>query len=289
MTESNESVPYRAARRARDPRLVPLRAAISEVLRGREDAVVIDVGSGGGLLAAWAAESPAVSRVYAIEDDPLQAQHTMQALSGHARGHRIEVVETENLLTYQPPESWHVMLCDVVSTGLLRQPQAPLVNHYLAFAVGPPVVVPQAVASFATLLDLNLNALAGGLALDSPFEDPQGLAREFSIAPPVLLGTVYFDRRVPTSLSASVRIGVHTAGWARAVFLETKFAFPSVESNAASPYDPAVVLLERPVRVAESEQITLKVRLVHQQADADGRASAGSLPARLDASISRIS
>jgi predicted RNA methylase len=285
MTESNESVPYRVARRARDPRLIPLRAAISRALLGLEDAVVIDVASGGGLLAAWAAESPSVSRVYAIEDDPLQARHTHLALSGHASRQRIEVVETENLLTYQPPEPWHVMLCDVVSAGLLRQPQAPLVNHYLPFAAGVPAVVPQAVASFATLLDLDLSSLPGGLTLDTPFEDPQGLAWEYGIAPPVMLGTVSFDRCVPGSLTASVQVAVHTAGWARAVFLETKFAFPGADPDVASPYAPTVLLLDRPVRVAESEQVTLKIRLAHRQADAEGRASVGALPARLDASI----
>lgn len=288
MTESNESVPYRVARRARDPRLLPLRSLIASALAARDDAIVIDVASGGGLLAAWAAECPSARRVYAIEDDRLQAEHTRLALAGHPNADRIEIIETDNLLTYRPPEPWHVMLCDVVSAGLLRQPQAPLINHYLGFAAGERLVVPQAVAFFATLLDLDPRELAPGLAIDSPFEDPHGLALERRVTSPVMLGTVRFDRRVPAEFASSVQLVTHADGWVRAVHLETRFAFPGADPDAASPYNPAVVALERPVRVAEREHLTLKVRLPHRQADEHGRATAGALPARLDASVSRV-
>lgn len=287
MTESNESIPYRVARRARDPRLLPLRARISAALAKRKDAVVIDVASGGGLLAAWAAESPSTRRVYAIEDDPLQAEHTRLALSEHPGRDRITIIQTDNLLTYQPPEPWHLMLCDVISAGLLRQPQAPLVNHYLPFAAAGGLVVPEAVSTFGTLLDLDLRQLAGGLTVNTAFEDPQKLALSYRISSPAMLGTVRFDCQVPDGLAACVSIAVHKTGRAQAVVLETRLTFPGADDGIASPYDPVVVPLNQSAYVTERERLTLDFWLPHRLADEAGRATVGPLPAWLDAHISR--
>lgn len=283
---SNEFVPYQLVRRALDPSLLRLRDAIRAFLASRSNAVVIDVGAGGGLLAAWAAECSRVGRVYAIEDDPLLIEETHRALARHPHRGRISVVEVDNLLTHAPTELCDLLLVDVLSTGLLTQPLAPLLNHYLPFVKPGGRVLPSGIRNFIELMDFDFQFADGLIHLPRLFEDGASLLRARSLCARTLLSTISFEEMVPMMTSAELPCVATTAGVVRCVTLSTEVLVGDESMFGGIDSCPTLVSpIAAPLAVDAAQDFWIQCRIPHRNVDARGRASAGRLPERLEIEV----
>lgn len=88
--------------------------------------VVIDVGSGSGILAFFAAEAGA-KKVYAVEIEHTLAQTLRKSIHLNGLTEKIEVVE-KDIFAAELPKNVDVVIAEIIETGLLDELQVPALN-----------------------------------------------------------------------------------------------------------------------------------------------------------------
>jgi predicted RNA methylase len=88
---------------------------------------VIDVGTGSGILAFFAAEAGA-KKVYAVEIEPMLAKYLRQSIKLNHLEHKVEVVE-RNILEAELPQDVDLIIAEIIDTGLLDELQVPAMNN----------------------------------------------------------------------------------------------------------------------------------------------------------------
>ncbi len=113
---------------------------------------VVDVGSGSGILAFFAAEAGA-GRVYAVEVESTLARSLRQSIVRNRLGGVVEVVERD-ILEAELPHAVDVVMAEIIDTGLLDELQAPAMNNLRRRGVITPAtkVLPSHYRTFAQLV-----------------------------------------------------------------------------------------------------------------------------------------
>lgn len=93
---------------------------------------VIDVGSGSGILALFAAEAGA-AEVLALERDPELARRLRRTVAANGLDGRIQVVEGDIFTTGLPRAD--VLVAELIETGLIDERQVPVHNHLVSAGV----------------------------------------------------------------------------------------------------------------------------------------------------------
>lgn len=88
--------------------------------------VVVDVGSGTGILSFFAAAAGA-SKVYAVEIDGTLAAWLRESVAANGLGNVIEVIEGDALLV-ELPKNVDVVIAEIIETGLLEEMQVKVMN-----------------------------------------------------------------------------------------------------------------------------------------------------------------
>ena len=103
------------------------RRAIRNTVRPND--VVVDLGSGSGILALFAAEAGA-RRVFAVEKDPKNAMWLSDVFRANGFAGKIEVIHGD-ARTVTLPEKASVVICEMIATGLIEELQVPVMNSVL--------------------------------------------------------------------------------------------------------------------------------------------------------------
>jgi predicted RNA methylase len=93
---------------------------------------VVDVGSGSGILALFAAQAGA-GRVFAVEIDHQLAGALRETVDANGFGDKIVVVEGD--IAEVPLPQADVVIAEIIETGLLDEQQVPAMNHLWAGGV----------------------------------------------------------------------------------------------------------------------------------------------------------
>jgi predicted RNA methylase len=112
-----------------EARTAAFESAIKSTVR-RGD-VVVDMGTGSGVLAMFAARAGA-RRVYAVEGDERNIQHLNATLAANGLQDRV-VILAGDATTIDLPESVDVIVGEMVATGLIEESQIPASNNMLRF------------------------------------------------------------------------------------------------------------------------------------------------------------
>jgi len=119
---SNTDFPYMCLKD--EPRTNAFKNAISIVVKKGD--VVIDIGSGSGILALFAANAGA-QKVYAVEIDHVLADALRQTVKANGLEKTIEVIESD-ATTAELPKNADVVLGEIIETGLIDEMQVPVMN-----------------------------------------------------------------------------------------------------------------------------------------------------------------
>ena len=129
-------------------RTAAFEAAIKSTVR-RGD-VVVDMGTGSGVLAMFAARAGA-RRVYAVESDERNIGHLTATLTANGLEDRIAILAGD-VTTIDLPESVDVVIGEMVATGLIEESQIPANNNVLRFRKPTTRVMLRAIENHADLV-----------------------------------------------------------------------------------------------------------------------------------------
>ena len=129
------------------------RKAIQQVVK--PGSVVVDIGSGTGIFALFAAEAGA-SKVYAVEIEHQLATCIRQSVEVSQYKDIIEVVEGD-ALEANLPENIDVVIAEIIETGLMDEMQVPVMNAlHQKGIIGPDTkVIPQRYQTNLELVNVN--------------------------------------------------------------------------------------------------------------------------------------
>lgn len=112
--------------------------------------IVVDLGSGTGILSIFAAESGA-KRIYAVENDKNICKTLEDNLNTSKYSDKIIVIKKDARIV-KLPEKVDVIICEMVSTGLIDELQIPVLNNALKFLKKNGKVIPQKIRNFVDLV-----------------------------------------------------------------------------------------------------------------------------------------
>src|SRR5437868_6089142 len=126
--------------------------AIEETVKQGD--LVVDVGSGTGILAFFAANAGA-AKVYAVEIDHLMAESLRTCVKLNNLQAKVEVIEA-NALQVELPQNVNVVIAELIETGLLDEMQVQVINSLRERGIiGPATkVMPSAYETFVRLLEV---------------------------------------------------------------------------------------------------------------------------------------
>lgn len=142
---------------ADEQRTLAFKAAIETVVR--PDSVVLDVGTGSGIMAIFAAKSGA-RRVYAVEVGKYLSKVSREMFSESGFADRIVPLQIEardlDLAMIEKPD---VVVCEQVTTGLIGEPQGPVINALKRAGVidSQTIVIPAAITTSISLVQADYN------------------------------------------------------------------------------------------------------------------------------------
>lgn len=123
--------------------------AIEETVKPGD--VVIDAGSGTGILGVFAALAGA-RKVYCIELHPRFVRLIQHLAERNGVSEVVEVIHAD-ATTVVLPEPADVLICELLCTGQFFEPEVQVINHLRQFLVEGASIIPRKVRSFARLLD----------------------------------------------------------------------------------------------------------------------------------------
>lgn len=131
--------------------------------------IVIDVGSGTGIMSLFAAKAGA-KKVYSVEVDHLLATSLRQTVKMNGMDDVIEVVES-NALTANLPKNADVIVAELIETGLLDEMQVEVMNHLHKIGVigADTKLIPTAYETF--IKPVNVNNEFYGFKIAAPLHD----------------------------------------------------------------------------------------------------------------------
>lgn len=120
--------------------------------------VVVDMGSGSGVLAMLAADCGA-KKVYAVELDKRNIRTLSETFKANNLGDKITVLEGD-VRNIEMPEKVDVIIGEMIATGLIEELQIPAMNHMLEYANKNVKVLLNKIENYADLV-FNKNSYYG--------------------------------------------------------------------------------------------------------------------------------
>lgn len=229
----------------------------------RADDVVLDIGTGSGILALLAADY--ARHVYAIELDHSLARVAARHFRSSPNRHKLTLI-VGNATDANLPEPVDVITCEMMDTVLLNEPQVPIINHAhgsLLKAGGR--TIPSSVENKVALCNaaFNFDVVAIRVAhWERPdLHRPRVLSTEHSYF------TADFSQTVPNEVRESLTVTGTDDGVVNAVRLRSiTHLTPSLSVDACPTLNlPIVVPLLAPTELAvtKGQRYTLQLRYRH--------------------------
>jgi predicted RNA methylase len=220
--------------------------------------VVVDAGSGTGLLGLLAARAGA-AKVYCLE----LSEEFIPVITEHARrngfGDQVVAVHAD-ATTYQLPEPVDVIICEVISAGFFYEPQLQILDNLRKFLKPGGSLIPFEVENRIELIDAQEKLYGLTFNYDSRFTTlPDDL--ELTSAATYLETDFYKDS--DDVVAAEVAVRAKDTGVANAVRITYRISFtPTLASSEPTDFllNPQIIFLEKPVKLTEGEDYKLSIR-----------------------------
>ncbi len=219
--------------------------AIEDVVRDGD--VVVDAGSGTGILAVFAALD-AASRVYAIE---LHARFCR--LIAHLAEHngvagRVTVIRGD-AAEIALPEPADVVVCELLCTGQFFEPEIQVLNHLRRYLKPGGRIIPQRIEHFVQLLDAQEQLYGVRIDVDSR---SQLLADDEPVSTCERYATIDLASGAgPAAVDVTVTVRARKTRIADAIVITSRAHLTEqlVTERTRFLYNPEVIFLKKPVEL----------------------------------------
>ncbi len=243
-----------------DERTCGLRTTIRNVVKPGD--VVVDAGTGSGILALFAAEAGA-RKVFAVDVDPAALALTRRSVAASGFADTIEIVEADlHEFTISTPAD--VVIMEMLDTGLIAEQQAPALNALRRNRViGPKTtVLPQRAKCSIELVeyDFNFHGFMMPLIVQARNSGVQARVRQ-PLSDPVFYRDVDFRQEIATTVDESIRVRAHRNGHVNAVKLRTQTILSEqLALWETTDMNMPVIIPVGPLTVKLGEIIRLRIR-----------------------------
>lgn len=249
------------------PRTRMWKEAIEDTVRPGD--VVIDAGSGTGILGVFAAMAGA-RKVYCIELHPRFVTLIEHLAARNGLSDVIEVIHAD-ATTVEIPEPADVLICELLCTGQFFEPQVQVVNHLNRFLKADARRIPRQVRSYARLLDaqemlygvrIDVDSRSVVMDDDEPVTDRvQYDALDFTNGPEKL------------AVDTTIEVTARKTQTADAVMIEGEAELrPGVWTTTTRfLYNPEVIFLKQPLTVEQGARYALRIAYPYGSDTIDAR------------------
>lgn len=226
-----------------------LRQAIKNTVQGGD--VVVDAGSGSGLLGMIAAQAGA-AKVYCLELNPdflpvIEANATRNGIAD-----RIIAVQAD-ATTYQLPEPVDVVISEVISAGFFYEPQIQIINNLRQRLRPGGSIVPMHMTNYLELIAAQEELYGFTFNFDSRFTD---LEEDRILTHRVPYLRTDFHQPIDPLITRQVRVLATAAGTANALRITYDIRFANgVEATEPTEFllNPQIIFLPGPLPLAPGQ------------------------------------
>ena len=188
-------------------RLLGFKKVIEKVVK--KDDVVVDLGTGTGILALLASKK--AKRVYAVEINPFILEATREIIKRYPESSKIELIEAD-AKTLKLKEKVDVVICEMIDTALISEEQVPVMNHAVATILKEKGrVIPLKALTYMELVKSDYEFC--GYRFQIPFYEEYGARKVVDVlTDKYLLHSIRFDRVNPTFINKEVKIKIRKSG-----------------------------------------------------------------------------
>jgi predicted RNA methylase len=238
-----------------EDRVRHLQAAIFNTVRPGD--VVVDAGSGTGILGLFAAQAGA-SKVYCIEINEGYVEVIRQNAIRNRMGDVIVAIHADATTCDLPPGvSVDVIACEVLSAGFFYEPQLQILNNLNRFLKTGGSTVPIAVKNYVELIHASEQLYGLTFNYDTRY---RSLAGDRSLTDKVEYGAATFGQKTSPIVEASVRLRSHSAQTANAVRISYAIQFAD-DLWVSRPTDflmnPQIIFLQEPILLTDGHEYDL--------------------------------
>ncbi len=232
--------------------------AIEEIVKPGD--VVVDAGSGTGILGVFAAMAGA-RKVYCIEIQPRFVTLIQHLAARNNLSHVIEAIE-HDATTYKLPEPADVMICELLCTGQFFEPQVKVVNHLRPQLKPDARIIPDRVESFIRLLDAQEMLYGVRVDCDSRplvFDDDEPVSSR------VMYDAIDFSPDHRGIVDTHVKVKARKTRLADAVLIEGRARLaPDIWTTTTKfLYNPEVIFLPQPVKLTAGQYYDIHIRYAY--------------------------
>jgi predicted RNA methylase len=248
---------------ADEQRTVAFKAAIEAAVKPGQ--VVLDVGTGSGIMSMFAAKSGA-RRVYAVEVGKYLSKVSKQIFQESDFADKIVPLQIEaRELELSMIEKPDVVVCEQVTTGLIGEPQGPVINALKRSGIvdSATVIIPAAIATSISLVQADFNFY--GVELKFPIFvdyftksfDKRYQARSAEKA----AHAVTFSEDFSENVMIEETVEVSQAGRVNGVMLTSRTNFTNVPDGlgACISYCQPVILPLKDLNLSEGAKVQVSI------------------------------
>ncbi|MDT5027629.1 MAG: type protein arginine methyltransferase [Micromonosporaceae bacterium] len=214
--------------------------------------IVVDAGSGTGILGLFAAQAGA-AKVYCLEIN----EDYVKVIQENAKRNMMQdvIIATHaDATTCDLPRGVDVITVDVISAGFFYEPQLQILNNLTRFLRDGGSTVPIAMRNYVELIHAQEELYGLTFSYDTRY---RALARDTALTNRVeYLGTT-FGRQTSPSVEATVRLRSHSPKTANAVRISYSIQFaPDLWISTPTEFlmNPQIIFLQEPIQLADGDE-----------------------------------
>ena len=242
-------------------RMGGFKTAIEHIVQ--PDDTVLELGSGTGVLSWFAAQT--ARKVYSVEYNMDLVDASRRILSHNKNGERVEVIHGDAFV-FTPPEPVHVVICEMLHTGLLREKQMEVINAFkmryqAAFPGLPlPIFIPMGVLQAMQPVCHDFNYM-GYYAPAIMFSDPYSIHPEtVELGDPTIYHQLIYDQPYPLECAWEGPITIKQAGRLNALRFITKNVLAAAGTNIIDWHTQHIIVpLAKELEVTAGQTLSISL------------------------------
>jgi predicted RNA methylase len=235
-------------------RVEHFRRAILDTVRPGD--IVVDAGSGTGLLGMFAAVAGA-ARVYCVEISPGYIGVIEENARRNGLDDRIVVIHAD-ATTVVLPEDVDVIVCEVLSAGLFYEPQLQIIENLRAFLRSGGSIIPSSVENYVDLV--RAQDTLYGLKFD--YEPRWKILDDVALTNTAKYLHTDFYVGHPSGITADVPLYGEQPGAANAIRISYNLHLTdTIQSNEPTDFmlNPQIIFLPEPLSVSQGQAFTVEL------------------------------